>query len=176
MSRRCFLFVVLQVLHTVTHVAEGKYASNSPHDVAFNFAPPPSFRSPHLESRRALFSTSCIAPKAGRREVRIGLSKTVAVASDRAAQPDSDTIKHKSQSLPFTLRRARPHELDLLAILSTEAFTPRGEWFDVVQRLRFQAVCLDLQNQFYQRFYHVMSPKPLQGNGEVASTSRECEM
>ncbi len=29
----------------------------------------------------------------------------------------------------YVLRWGKPHELDLLAILSTEAFTPRGPWF-----------------------------------------------
>jgi len=56
--------------------------------------------------------------------------------------------------VPFTLRRARPHELDLLAVLSTEAFTPRGKWWEVPQRVKFILISWDLQAQLYSRFYH----------------------
>lgn len=66
----------------------------------------------------------------------------------------TDAPSMASGKAEFSLRRARPHELDLLAILSTEAFTPRGEWYDVVQRVKFLLVRWDLQAQFHQRFYH----------------------
>jgi len=43
------------------------------------------------------------------------------------AQSLKASVKAKD-NVPFVLRRGRPHELDLLAILSTEAFTPKGKW------------------------------------------------
>ena len=60
----------------------------------------------------------------------------------------------KVQGKPFVLRRGRPHELDLLAVLSTDVFTPRGKWYEVFQNIKHLLIVWDLQAQFYNRFYN----------------------
>ncbi|EKX52009.1 hypothetical protein GUITHDRAFT_150870 [Guillardia theta CCMP2712] len=61
------------------------------------------------------------------------------------AQTDSKTS--------FVLRRGRPHELGLLATLSTDVFHPRGAWFSILQNVKHTLIVWDLQAQFYNRFY-----------------------
>lgn len=105
-------------------------------------------------------SSLSVAPLSSRsRSSRFLISASAVGSSSDVGLED---VKKKRRSIPFTLRRARPHELDLLAILSTEAFTPKGAWFDVVQRIKFLLVRWDLQAQFHQRFYSVrIRPDPV---------------
>lgn len=67
---------------------------------------------------------------------------------------DLPVVKATSTGVPFVLRRGRPHELDILAILSTDVFTPRGEWYNVWQNTKHLLMVWDLQAQFYNRFYN----------------------
>lgn len=76
----------------------------------------------------------------------------------RATASKSDELA--AEKIEFNLRRARKFELDNLAVLSTEAFQPRGDWFDVVQRTKFLLISWDLQAQLYQRFTHVSLSAP----------------
>lgn len=73
----------------------------------------------------------------------------------RASASQSVEEEAKKEPVPFTLRRARKFEIDTLAALSTEAFTPRGAWYQVLQRVKFLLIVWDLQAQLYQRFTHV---------------------
>jgi hypothetical protein len=75
----------------------------------------------------------------------------------RASASQSVEDEAKKEPVPFTLRRARKFEIDTLAALSTEAFTPRGAWYQVLQRVKFLLIVWDLQAQLYQRFTHVSS-------------------
>jgi hypothetical protein len=146
-----WVVVTIVMIVSVTEITGYHRTSHS----AFVFGP---CHRPNIQLRKTRPTSPSIRPcvlpgeNSGKHHVKLIIAS--AVGSDQEAQSAGDVSKGKTP-LPFSLRRARPHELDLLAILSTEAFTPRGEWYDVIQRLRFHAVCLDLQNQFYQRFYHV---------------------
>ena len=63
-------------------------------------------------------------------------------------------VKATTTGTPFVLRRGRAHELDALATLSTDVFTPRGAWFDVWQNTKHLLMVWDLQAQFYNRFHN----------------------
>jgi hypothetical protein len=91
----------------------------------------PDYRLPGLRRPMAICAAPGAVPAIGRPSACRGGAAPV-----MSATTDSDASQLLPASIPATgkglnqyeLRWGKPHELDLLAILSTEAFTPRGSW------------------------------------------------